>query len=56
MRLKTPKPTFTANTAQNLKLLTDYVDNLRDEIDFELKNLSNKISVLRSPAVGEEEQ
>ena len=46
MELKTLKPVFSGNSAEDIRILCDYVNSLREEISFCLDNISSKTELI----------
>lgn len=46
MELKTLRPVFRGNSAEDIRILYDYVNSLREEISFCLDNISSKTDLI----------
>lgn len=46
MELKTLRPVFRGNSAEDIRILCDYVNSLREEISFCLDNISSKTNLI----------
>lgn len=46
MELKTLRPVFRGNSAEDIQILYDYVNSLREEISFCLDNISSKTDLI----------
>ena len=46
MELNTLRPVFRGNSAEDIRILYDYVNSLREEISFCLDNISSKTDLI----------
>ena len=47
MHINTNKPILTDNSADNFKKIIGYIENIKEEVSFNIDNLTKKIDILK---------